>query len=105
MESQKDKDKRLEDKDKKLKDEDKKLKDRVELIGLRIAFYRKRRGLTQEQLAELTDKSRSSIARIEARGTDGPTLPSIKVYYQIADALNIPITKIIGDDDELDTTK
>lgn len=43
---------------------DDKLMGRLELSGLRIAFYRKRRGLTQDQLAELTNISRSFLARV-----------------------------------------
>lgn len=35
-------------------------------IGYNIAYYRKHANLTQEQLAELTDTSRSHISAIEA---------------------------------------
>lgn len=79
---------------------DDKLKVRLELSGAMIAFYRKRRGLTQAQLAELVGRSRSYLGRIEACNGKTPQVPPIDFYYKVADALNLPITKLLEKEDE-----
>lgn len=84
---------------KKVRTVDDKLRGRLQLIGLRIAFYRKRRGLTQERLAELIDYSHSYLARIEACSGNVPLVPPIDFFYRIADALDIPLTKLVEDED------
>jgi len=59
-------------------------------IGLNILYYRKERGITQMQLAEMTSYSRNHIQQIEtARAT-----PSVGALLDIAAALNIPVTKL-----------
>lgn len=61
-----------------------------EQIGLNILYYRKQRGVTQMQLAEMTSFSRNHIQQIEtAKAT-----PSVIALIEIAEALNIPITKL-----------
>ena len=62
-------------------------------IGLNIAFYRKREGMTQEQLAEKADMSRSFLANIE--GPNQVVAMSVEVLFKIADALNIPVSKLL----------
>ena len=57
-------------------------------LGLNIAFYRKRAGLTQEQLAERAGISRSHLSAIEAPNTIRPF--SLEILFSIADALNVP---------------
>ena len=62
-------------------------------IGLNIAFYRKREGLTQEQLAESAGLSRNFISAIEA-----PNLVkslSMEALFNIAKALNIEPYKLL----------
>ena len=44
--------------------------ERIKRIGLRIAFYRKQRGLTQKALAEKANLSTSYLSKIESSGTD-----------------------------------
>ena len=39
------------------------LKKRLQILGLRIAYFRKRRGLTQEQLADKVGMSWSYLAK------------------------------------------
>lgn len=48
------------------------LKKRLQILGLRIAYFRKRRGLTQEQLADKAGMSWSYLAKIEANNSDTP---------------------------------
>ena len=42
------------------------LRENYRLWGLKIAYYRKKKGYTQEQFAELIDKSLSFVGQIEA---------------------------------------
>ena len=57
---------------------------------LRIAEAREARGYTQEQLAEMTGYSRQQIQRVETAYTK----PSVPILLDIAEALEIPITKL-----------
>lgn len=63
--------------------------DRYIKLGLNIAYYRKLRGLTQMQLAELIDVSRTHLSNIEAPNI--PTSISLDTLFNIADALDIPV--------------
>lgn len=62
-------------------------------IGLNIAFYRKRAGITQEQLAEMADLSRNFISTIEAPNLVKPL--SLEALFNIAKALNIEPYKLL----------
>lgn len=59
------------------------------LLGLTIAYYRKLRGLTQEELAEATNLSRTHISNIEA--PNGKTSISLNKLFDIADVLEVPV--------------
>lgn len=61
-------------------------------IGFKIQFYRKKTGLSQEQLAEKCGLSYSTISHIEA--TQSYTL-SIMTLYKIAKALNVEPYQIL----------
>lgn len=68
-------------------------RDRLVQMGLKIAYYRKRRGLTQEQLAELIHKNPSYIGQVEA-----PQIVqaiSLQTLFEIADALSVPPYKLL----------
>lgn len=56
-------------------------------LGLNIAFYRKKKSFTQEQLAEKAGISRSHLSAIEAPNIVKPF--SIELLFKIADALEI----------------
>ena len=58
-------------------------------IGLKIAYYRKLKGLTQMQLAELVGVSRTHISNLEAPNMDKSI--SLDRLFDISDALNVPI--------------
>lgn len=60
-------------------------------IGLNILHYRKERGYTQEQLAEMTGYSRQQIQRVETAYTK----PSLAILLDIAEALEIPVEKLL----------
>lgn len=59
------------------------------LLGLTIAYYRKLRGLTQAELAEETNLSRTHISNIEA--PNGKTSISLNKLFDIADVLEVPV--------------
>ena len=71
-----------------------KKRDRFIHLGIAIAALRKMRGLSQEQLAEKADVSRSHISSIEAPGIARPF--SLEVFFNIADALEIDPADLIA---------
>lgn len=62
------------------------------LLGLTIAYYRKLRGLTQAELAEATNLSRTHISNIEA--PNGKTSISLNKLFDIADVLEVPVNDL-----------
>ena len=56
-------------------------------IGMNIAYYRKKRGLTQDALAEKVGISRSFLSAIEAPNVD--KVFSFPVLFDICNALEI----------------
>lgn len=59
-------------------------------IGLNILYYRKEKGYTQQQLAEMTSYSKNHIQQIEtAKAT-----PGVIALLDIAKALDIPVSKL-----------
>ncbi len=62
-------------------------------VGFNISFYRKRKGLTQDQLAEKSGISRSHLSAIEAAGIVRPF--SLEVLFDIANALEIEPYKLL----------
>ncbi len=65
-------------------------------IGLKISYYRKRTGLTQEELAERVGVSTSYIGMIEAPGVNKSA--SLKTLYRIATTLGVPPYKLLQSD-------
>lgn len=68
-------------------------RDRFIHLGIAIAMLRKMRGMSQEQLAEKANVSRSHISSIEAPGIARPF--SLEVFFNIADALDIDPADLI----------
>lgn len=60
-------------------------------IGLNIMRYRKERGLTQEQLADLTDYSRNQIQRVETANA----APTMALLFDVAEALKVSVEQLI----------
>lgn len=69
-------------------------RDRYIQLGIAISTLRKMRGLSQEQLAEKANVSRSHISSIEAIGIARPF--SLEVFFNIADALEIDPADLIN---------
>ena len=62
-------------------------------IGQRIRAVRKKRGLTQEKLAELVEAGTTHISHIET----GNTIPSIKMFIAIVNALDVSADELLCD--------
>ena len=69
-------------------------RDRYVHLGIAIAALRKMRGMSQEQLADKANVSRSHISSIEAPGIARPF--SLEVFFNIADALEIDPADLIS---------
>lgn len=64
-------------------------------FGLKVQYYRKLRGFTQESFAEKIGKSWSFVAKIES-----PTRAfgvSMETLFKIADVLQVPVSKLFMD--------
>lgn len=65
-------------------------------LGLKIAYYRKKAGYTQESFAEKIGKSVNFLAQVEGTGTVRGI--SLETLFKIADTLQIPASKLLEDD-------
>lgn len=59
-------------------------------LGLNISYYRKERQLSQMQLADLIDISRTHMSRIE----NNDCAVSLDVIFKLAKVLDIPVSKL-----------
>ena len=69
---------------------------RYKSIGLKIAYYRKKKGYTQADLAQQIGMSVSYLGQIE-RGNRGKSF-SLETLYQIADALDIDVDTLLKEE-------
>ena len=70
--------------------------ERYIMMGLKIAYFRKKAGFTQEAFAEKIGKSVNFLAQVE-----GPSIVrgiSLETLFKIPDVLNIPPSKLLEDD-------
>lgn len=61
-------------------------------FGLKVQYYRKLRGLTQEAFADKIGKSWSFVAKVES-----PTRAfgvSMETMFKIAEVLEVPVSKL-----------
>jgi len=68
-------------------------RDKYVALGLNIAYYRKREGMTQDQLAEKVDMNRSYLGEIEAPNM--VKTMSLEMLFNIAEALEVPASKLL----------
>ena len=71
--------------------------DKYRTIGLKISYYRKLRGLTQEQLAEKIDKNLAFIGAVEAPNVNRTV--SLDTLFDIAASLDVPAYKFLTEDE------
>ena len=65
-------------------------------LGLKIAYYHKKAGYTQEAFAEKIGKSVNFLAQIEGTGTVRGV--SLETLFKIADCLDVPVAKLLEND-------
>lgn len=64
--------------------------EKYEQLGLNVAYYRRRRKLTQEQLAEKVGIDRTHMSNIELANSGA----SLDVIFRLADALEVPVSRL-----------
>ena len=65
-------------------------REKYKTLGLNIAYYRKKRSMTQLKLAEEVDISRTHMSRIE----NADCAVSLDIVFAIADVLEVPPEKL-----------
>ena len=70
--------------------------ERYRIMGLKIAFYRKKAGYTQETFAEKIGCSINFLAQVEGPGTTKGI--SLEMLFTICDVLGIQPGKLLDDD-------
>ncbi len=66
-------------------------------IGLKISYYRKLSGMTQEELAEACDLSVGYISQLE--GPNCFFCPSLRTLFTIAEVLGTTVSKLTDIED------
>ena len=67
------------------------------VLGLKIAYYRRLRGLTQEQFAEQIGRSVSFVSQIEANNSTVVKGISMETLFLISDRLGVSLSKLFED--------
>ena len=62
-------------------------------LGRRIRYFRKRRGLTQEELANLVELTQKHISNIEC----AHSIPTLQTFVKISNCLQVPPDLLLGD--------
>lgn len=64
----------------------------LKMLSENIKNIRKKKGLSQDKLARIADVTLTTLVKIESGANDNPTIKTLK---KIADALEVPIDKLI----------
>ena len=67
-------------------------RERFRILGLRIAYYRKMRGMTQEQFAEV-----SFVSQIEANNAAEVKGVSLETLFLMSEKLGISMARLFED--------
>ena len=70
--------------------------ERYRIMGLRIAYYRKKAGYTQEVFAEEIGRSLNFLAQVEGTGTTRGI--SLETLFKICDVLGVQPGALLDDD-------
>ncbi len=70
--------------------------DKYITLGLKIAYYRRKAGYTQEYFAELIGKSVSFVGQVEGTGTVRGV--SLETLFKIAQVLKTTPSKLLEED-------
>lgn len=66
--------------------------ERYKKLGLKIAYYRKLNGLTQKQLSDKLNISRTHLSNIEA--PNKKTSISLDLLFKMADTLQVDVKEL-----------
>lgn len=72
-------------------------REQYRMLGLRIAFYRKKAGLTQEQFSSLVGCSMGFLSRIEANNGKKVAGISLPMLFRMANVLNVSVCDFLED--------
>ena len=70
--------------------------EKYRILGLKIAYYRKKAGYTQEVFAEKINKSVNFLAQVEGTGTT--RVVSLDTLFKMAAVLQFAASKLLEDD-------
>lgn len=70
--------------------------ERYRIMGLRIAYYRKKAGYTQEAFAEKIDRSLNFLAQVEGTGTTRGV--SLETLFKICEELGVQPGKLLDEE-------
>ena len=71
--------------------------EKYRILGLKIAYYRKKAGYTPEAFAEQINKRVNFLAQAEGTGTTRGV--SLATLFKMASGLQLPASKLLEDDD------
>ena len=72
-------------------------RERFRILGLRISYYRKMRGMTQEQFAEAIGRSVSFVSQIEANNAAEVKGVSLETLFLMSEKLGISMARLFED--------
>ena len=72
-------------------------RERFRILGLRIAYYRKMRSMTQEQFAEAIGRSVSFVSQIEANNAAEVKGVSLETLFLMSEKLGISMARLFED--------
>ena len=70
--------------------------DRYKTFGLKVAYYRRKSGYTQEYFAEKIGRSRNFVSKIES--TTNVIGVSLETLFRMAEVLGVSPSKLLEDD-------
>ena len=72
-------------------------RERFRILGLRIAYYRKMRGMTQEQFAAAIGRSVSFVSQIEANNAAEVKGVSLETLFLMSEKLGVSMARLFED--------
>lgn len=70
--------------------------ERYKTFGLKVAYYRRKAGYTQEYFAEKISRSRNFVSKVES--TTNIVGVSLETLFRMAEVLGVPPSKLLEDD-------
>ena len=72
-------------------------KNKFRELGLKIAYYRRLRGMTQEQFAEAIGRSVSFVSQIEANNAAEVKGVSLETLFLMSEKLGVSMARLFED--------